>query len=74
MAIGRCKDCKWWAADKRTEYVAAETDAAPCHCPQLINIDEKGYGAVAGNGFGLDYPVCELFTGPEFGCVHWEGK
>lgn len=72
--MGTCKECKWWGRDKVDRYVAEKTDARPCKSPSLISIDAKGYEAVTGSGFGLDYPVCELYTAPDHGCTSFEAS
>lgn len=70
--MGTCSTCRWWGHGKENIVWKDETVARACGCPKLIDINELGYVAVTGSGFGLDYPVCDLITGPNFGCVHWE--
>jgi len=78
---GRCKTCRWWGHGKEElsgrsppDYEDQPAECKECGSPALIDIDDApgGYLAVKGDGFGLDYPVCGLITGPEFGCVRWE--
>ena len=67
-----CKTCKWW--EEPTDYVRTVTTAGYCRSPKLVDINDRGYEGVAGTGFGMDYPVCHLVTGPDFGCIHHEPK
>lgn len=60
----RCKDCKHWVAKTHEDQ--------NCACPKLHYggapaADELAYG---------DYNryCAYLFTGPEFGCVHFERR
>ena len=74
-----CQICKWWGHEQvetLRDYApdAVDVPARICGNPNLVDIDSLGYRAVGGDGFGLDYPVCNLVTGPEFGCVHWNGE
>lgn len=73
-----CKTCRWWGIRNinGNATVAYEGDSKACCSPKLIDIEEhkEGYAAIKGDGFGLDYPVCDLMTGPDFGCVHHEVK
>jgi hypothetical protein len=66
VAVARCRTCRWWAAD--------EPGCDPnclCEHPKLCNprtdqgSDALNYEYDEGGGF---------FTGPDFGCVHWEGR
>jgi hypothetical protein len=72
--VERCETCKWWGFEK-DEIIDTRTlgrrplSVKECGNPSLADIDEGGYGAVPENGFGLDYPVCGLITGPQFGCT-----
>lgn len=52
------------------------SEGRKCGCPKLLNIDHEneGYVSIVGSGFGLDYPVRDLITGPDFGCIHYEAK
>jgi hypothetical protein len=70
--LGTCKTCRWWGMYKD----AWKGESKACGSPILVDIDghKDGYLAVSGDGFGLDYPVCDLMTGPDFGCVHHEEK
>lgn len=88
--MGTCSGCQWWGAGKQQPPTSSffrpprtgewfsdvPTTAKACGCPALLSIDQEneGYSAVRGNGFGLDYPVCDLVTGPDFGCVQWRAK
>lgn len=66
--IGTCKDCKWWSTD--TPCMTA------CPARACLNVKtglarETENREAAVNILSYDY---ELFTGPDFGCVHWEAK
>ena len=59
---GRCKDCRWWegheSADKR----------GWASCGHSVSFKE----VVADKIFEDEYS--SIMTGPEFGCVHFEGR
>jgi repressor LexA len=57
----------------RPNVTDVEASCRACENPQLVNIDraDEGYLALGEGGAGLDYPVCDLVTGPKFGCAHW---
>lgn len=60
----RCRDCKWWA--KNAWKDASHAKQFLCTNPKLESFaDMDGLSAN-----GLD----EIYTGPAFGCVHWEAK
>ncbi len=67
--LPRCGDCAHWA---KTQWVFAR-HARPCQHPDLRDVDEAGgYDCIGPDDFGLDYPVCDLMTGPDFGCRKWQ--
>lgn len=80
---GHCKDCKWWQLRQpsfpyKGDYGTPDYDKPinfrDCSNPDLVNIDSDGFKAMKPNGFGLNYPVCDLVTGPEFGCTKFDPK
>ena len=73
QTMNTCKTCRWWGFERESVTQYHETEAKACGFP-MVNINEQGYEGVKGNGFGLDYPVCDLITGPDFGCVLHEEK
>lgn len=68
--IHTCKDCKWWESKNKEKF-------GDCKCAKIdiSNDNDKGIdkdGAAAtccDDGYGT-----EFLTGPDFGCIHWEGK
>ncbi len=66
-----CKNCRWWLPAE-----GRYPDRKVCRSPKMIDRDDmpRFDQGVTGDGFGLDYPVCDLVTGPDFGCVHFEGR
>ena len=67
--MGRCKTCQWWKEYAHGPHL--------CQCPKLCLWLIEGYRDNAGDDFAT--VECEggfhaIETGPEFGCVHWEGK
>lgn len=80
-----CKTCRWWGVGQQDVPYASTippnwdrvaSKAKRCGSPKLIDINDhkEGYVAVKDDLFGLDYPVCDLVTGPDFGCVNHEPK
>jgi hypothetical protein len=64
LLVARCKDCKWWGSK-------AWIGPGRNHCdhPKVANGNgEDADGAMDSEEYG------GIDTGPEFGCVHWEGK
>ena len=58
-----CKTCKYWGESHR------------CMAPHVVTSDEDepdadGVVACSNYGYGGGY----LATGPDFGCIHHEGK
>ena len=72
--MNTCKTCRWWGYKKDGVILEYDAVAKACGNQEIVDIEETGYGSVTGSGFGLDYPVCDLITGPDFGCVHWEAN
>lgn len=71
--MNTCKTCRWWGFEKEEVTRLHKTIAKACGFPK-VDINDEGYEAVTGDKFGLDYPVCDLITGPLFGCIHHEEK
>jgi hypothetical protein len=81
----RCRTCKWWRDD--ADAVSRYSNVKRCHSPKLFM---DGYGsdgkltvlddpehilcddeAAVNDASGY---FASLTPGPDFGCVHWEGK
>lgn len=58
-----CDTCKHWNLPEKTSLVGPMPKTGYCSCPKLDEDAEDS--AVSNDG---------IFTGPKFGCVHWEGK
>jgi len=63
---GRCSSCKWWDKDHVTG-----NDSHDCE-HSMVDTDECASNGVQPTESCLGYGT--LKTGPEFGCIHWEGK
>lgn len=67
-----CKTCKYWGARHWAHGNGHKCDAAEdmarwdYDAEALLN---DGFGTEDGEGY-----VSELYTGPDFGCIHWEAK
>ena len=64
--MNRCRDCKWWERlydddDKEGAYTGI------CRHERLDVYDDHPDSAAA-------LPDCEIYTGHDFGCVHFEVK
>jgi hypothetical protein len=61
--MNTCKSCRWWnsRANRFTKQRA-------CDNPRLISFGEDGLNS---DDFGQE---TELETGPDFGCIHWDGE
>lgn len=58
----RCKACRHWGQFPGDSL---------CTHPK---VQPSGAGAVPSDGIGSLTDECAFFTGPDFGCVHWEPK
>jgi hypothetical protein len=65
--IGRCRDCKWWGSERRSDWgqcsAAAMDGGKPAHHPETRMLAQDAY----------DYEAW-LVTAPDFGCVQFEAK
>lgn len=69
---GRCKDCRWWALTG-----PIETNFGACCYADSENGETYDDSMFALTGEKLPDGSPEtvmVFTGPEFGCVHWQAK
>lgn len=58
-----CENCKWWDLESKS-YL---DNSRHCTNPKLR--------ADSGDGDDCMFPNTPgTFTGPRFGCIHWEGK
>ena len=77
--MNACKTCMWWGRGQTMPYSddleegEVMSEAKRCGLP-IVNIEYDGFCAVKGKGIGLSYPVCDLVTGPYFGCIHHDEK
>lgn len=53
--IGNCKHCDWW--------IGTDSYDKRCECPKLRSNDLDGLTTVK--------EQVEIWTGPNFGCVHY---
>lgn len=72
MSEPRCETCCFWRHPV-DPFVAARVGACQIASRGRDAFDEGGgYDSVPADSCALDYPVCDLITGPQFGCVKWE--
>ncbi len=57
---GRCKTCQFWIVDET--YTRGLMGI--CDCAE-IEVQETGIG------YDCGYLGGDIYTGPDFGCVHW---
>ena len=67
-----CKDCKWWDRtyeDEPAGYDCFMNERRECHCERNASgIGSDGCAGSPNRGWGEG----KIWTGPEFGCIHWE--
>lgn len=61
--VGRCVSCDWWAKEPWMD----STHARKCKCPKNTQ-DTNCFPANDGAG---DVDVGGIWTGPDFGCIHF---
>ncbi len=73
-----CKSCKHWESHENNKpYRAALANLGDCSCPKFVS---GYYPNTEPVPVGLDGILVEedegwcFYTGPEFGCIHWETK
>ena len=64
---GRCEICRHWA---RNEMDTRRGRARKCQA--VGNLEYFEPGQIPADGAALDYPVCDLWTGPDFVCASFE--
>lgn len=69
--MGRCKDCRHWGQENGEDY-RGEDGYFPCQNP-LIGEDVNTGGRMDAAMYPYSEGGC-IFTGPEFGCVHFEPR
>jgi hypothetical protein len=84
---GLCKTCRWWGVWYGREHLetVAGPDGVevprvhkPCACPKVVDasdigeLNEQALPPDAAAYADTEGYKAHLFTGPEFGCVHWE--
>ena len=61
----RCKACRWWGDEEDADRRGPEY---PCACDKVGG----GWATVPDGCYGREWG--DVYTGPDFGCIHWEGK
>lgn len=71
--MNTCKDCKWWgkAQNPRSPYSYGQNQICEHIIPQRN--EAISYKASVTPIHDNNY-LSDLFTGPDFGCIHWETK
>lgn len=59
----KCRTCMYWDGPE-----SDETGFARCEHPKMV---EPG---VRPDGWWISDPAFSFYSGPEFGCVHYEGE
>lgn len=78
--IGYCKDCKYWAklggrGDEITGRSICMNDKIKNAMDCKYGDEKEGDGLVWHCGIvAIDKGDIDIFTGPYFGCVHWEKR
>lgn len=69
--MSKCQTCKWWGESGREVWRNPHVQF--CDNPDLLSVEhmKNGYASIPHDGYALDYPVCDLVTGPDFGCHKW---
>lgn len=68
--MGRCKRCKWWTAEEEGTIGIPGDNHKPCMHPK---VGGGSYNDPARMGEDALNSYESIGTGPEFGCVHFEG-
>ena len=64
--MNNCKTCKHWDGPEAEDGYAA--GFARCLHPKMVMPGEKP------DGWWISDPAFALYTGPDFGCIHYEPK
>lgn len=65
---GTCKECRWWDGPAEREQFNEGGHAKCNHEKVSAHSDKHPDGAQDSEGYG------GIFTGPDFGCIHFEAK
>lgn len=68
-AESRCKNCKWWDVHLIQNY-HTDRNQNRCENPKLDDDNEEFKDGAVGGDIGSYY----FYTGPDFGCIHFEPK
>jgi len=73
MSDARCKNCRWWGANSQSSDEPLDI-SHPCEHEKVgSDSDEQFPDGCGGFSEGSKYNEV-IFTGPDFGCVHFEAK
>jgi hypothetical protein len=76
MSDGRCKTCKHWGNTiSGSDSATFKVQCVSPHFATGETADRAGAVAVAckeGVVFGQQVGARGIWTGPDFGCIHWE--
>jgi hypothetical protein len=67
----RCRNCKWWDKLDSTNTPGMDNQYGARSCTNE-RVGPKGVAFTDGAQDGEAY--AGIFTGPDFGCIHWEAK
>jgi len=67
--MSTCDMCKWWGVAPQRPYSYGNNKV----CAHIVRDGDIVYDASVSPIHDNNY-LSDLFTGPKFGCVHWESK
>lgn len=71
-ANNTCRSCKYWADEKPR---IDNSDCEPCRWDGIQHISVyRGFKLKRQDGFVLSNELSFFYTGPDFGCIHWEKR
>lgn len=73
----RCKNCRHWDSKGAEDQYGFQREDYGLKIPQRVGYCSKitandGCDGLADDGAMITYPVAEVITGPNFGCIHFE--
>jgi len=69
--VHTCDTCKFWQDD---DVNPDNTDESKKICQNTLKMIPPFRGGPNEDGWTVDVTFYALFTGPKFGCIHWEAK
>lgn len=72
MSDERCETCRHWKTPVDDFIFAPVGVCLVARAGRDVFDECDGYNSVPADSCALDYPVCDLITGPRFGCAKWE--